>query len=100
MLPSPSGLALARRTPSLKDKTTYADRGHAVDPEKPTPAARAPGKLERLGRRFVELSNEPLGRGGRRPGQAPSRRSPQTAKGVVPFICCAQQSSAGGNRRT
>jgi len=63
-LPSPSGLALAKRRTAKSEDNSYSELRHAVEPEKPHSAARAPGKLGTAGRRFVELSNEPLGGAG------------------------------------
>jgi hypothetical protein len=82
MLPSPSGLALARRRTAKSEDNSYAESRHAVEPEKPHSAARAPGKLGTAGRRFVELSNEPLGGAGEDLAQAPVGAA-ATAKGGV-----------------
>jgi hypothetical protein len=70
-LPSPPGLALARRRTAKSEDNSYAGLRHAVEPEKPHSAARAPGKLGTAGRRFVELTNEPLGGAGEDLAQAP-----------------------------
>jgi anti-sigma factor RsiW len=76
--PSPSAPVLAKRRTAESDDNSYAERKHAAG--KPSTATRAPSNLGTAGRRFAELSGEPLGGAGERLALAPVGAA-TTAKG-------------------